>query len=385
MSDRAQWDNLSDRQKALFGSNEAFKAAKKATAKAGGDVSRVHSIKTIGASPAPSPSPAPSRPSPSPSPSHSPAPRVGTPSKVSNINNYDTTSYGRGHHKAGDRISRNDIKELHEKQGFSKQEVIDYAERVYGEGTKGGGRAQGLLDRYKRDLAHAQTPAPTPAPTPAAPAPTPSRPAPRPTPTPSPRPTKPPKADIPSIIDATVPDINIDGSEDGETIQVSQGNTQINQNTQDNDIITRITGNNNVVDNNQDNSIENYNGDQDNYSYITAKQKAQIQLNREVIGDGPYEGQVGGAQTTPEAVMPVTGTNMSTGNRNTAVGQGSTMANINDQDNDIITDIVGDNNTVTNTQDNSIRNYGGDQRNSSYITQDTGYFDSPRKRRIAWN
>ena len=93
----------------------------------------------------------------------------GTPSKVRDINNYDTTSYGAGHFKDGDRLSRADIKELHENQGFSKQEVIDYVEGKYKYGTKGGGKAKSLLERYKQELmAKPAAPAAPAAPEPAA-------------------------------------------------------------------------------------------------------------------------------------------------------------------------------------------------------------------------
>ena len=131
-----QWEQLSKRQQEQFGSKSAFKDAKKATRKAGGDVSNVKSIKTTYNVPA------------------------STPSKVTDINKYDTTSYGAGASKGGDRLSAADLREL-SGQGFSDQEVVDYAESKYAGSTKGGGKAQSLLAEYKTRLTK---PAPTPKP-----------------------------------------------------------------------------------------------------------------------------------------------------------------------------------------------------------------------------
>ena len=381
------WKNLTENQKKKFGGNKKnYKTAKQTVKKSGGNIHKAKNIvKAHKASSRPSPSPSRnSSPRPQPSPvssrpgysNHSSKnkPVSGAAKQVQNINRYDTTSYGSGSGKGADKLSGADIREL-TRQGFSDQEVVDYVESKWRGGTKGGLNAQNLLNSYKDRIKKATA-------APAAPsAPVRSNATTNTAPRPNPQPGNPapdrgrPGIDIPSIIKETVPEVNIPDPADGSITKISQGNTQINQNTQDNDIITNIEGDNNVVTNNQDNSIRNYNGDQDNYSQISADQKAQ--LNKEIRVGGPYERQVGGGETTPKAVMPVRGTNMSTGNRNIGIGQGSTSANLNTQDNDIITDIVGDNNTVKNYQDNSIRNYGGDQRNFTYIGGQNPLYDSP--------
>ena len=335
MASRAQWQDLSDKQKKAFGGDKsAFKASKKATAKSGGDASSVKSIKSTHRSPSPSPSR-------SPSPSPSPSRQSGTPSKVSNINNYDRTSYGAGHSKGTDRISRSDLRELHENQGFSKQEIIDYAERNYLGDSKGGNKAKSLLERWKNDLKNSGAVAAT------------APPPPPPTQgnvveevrnriTPdmyqSPKPPSVEREEIENENRVDINDIRIEGG-DGDSISISQGNSQSFENFQDNDIVTSITGDNNTVNNEQDNSIRNYGGDQIN--------------NAEVgYADSDY-------------LTGISGTDFGTGNRNVAARQRNSQKFKNTQDNDIITDIVGNSNTVNNRQDNSIRNYGGYQSSNT--------------------
>lgn len=114
------------------------------------------------------------------------------PAPVENINDYDTTAYGRGHDTGEDWLSKADLLEL-EKQGFSKQEIIDYSEKKVSEGTTQKKKAQNLLNEWKTEIAN--TPAPTPEPEPA-PSPSPA-PAPTPTPTPTPAPEPTPVAPQP--------------------------------------------------------------------------------------------------------------------------------------------------------------------------------------------
>ena len=69
-------------------------------------------------------------------PSPSPAPTPSAP-KVSNINNFDRTSGGAGSQKGTDRLSASDLKNLRG-QGHSLQDIVNYAEKSYGSGSKGG-------------------------------------------------------------------------------------------------------------------------------------------------------------------------------------------------------------------------------------------------------
>ena len=68
---------------------------------------------------------------------------------------------------------------------------------------------------------------------------------------------------------------------------------------------------------------------------------------------------------------------MGNGNRNVAANQGNDQGFNTTQDNDIVTSVTGDNNTVKNWQDNSIRNYGGDQRNFTYVGGNNPATDTP--------
>lgn len=113
-----------------------------------------------------------------------------------NIYEYDRTAYGAGSFKDGDRLSGADLRNL-ENQGYSLQEIVDYAENMKASGaTKSGGKADAQLERFKQRIldeqnrsAPAPAPAPAPEPTPA-PAPTPN---PEPTPDPRPDPRSKPK------------------------------------------------------------------------------------------------------------------------------------------------------------------------------------------------
>ena len=243
-----QWEQLSDRQKKEYGSKGAFKDAKKDTRASGGDVSRAHSIKTVHRAPTPAPAP-PRTPSPSPRPTPSPSPRptpspsprpTPRPAPVSRIQDYDTTALGAGSRKAGDRLSRADLQEL-SRQGFSKQEIIDYSNKITGGNTKQGGKAQSLLNKWTSEIANHTPTRPTPSPTPA---PTPSpvqetRPAPitRPS-TPAPRPiTNSPVIDTPTtnIVNVNPPTTG-GGSGSGTNQQI------VNTDNQNTDITNSFNG-----------------------------------------------------------------------------------------------------------------------------------------------
>ena len=93
--------------------------------------------------------------------------------KLPDINTYNRTAYGSGSHKGTDKLSAHDLKRL-ESYGYGLQEIVDYAEKSYAEGSKGGGKADSVLNKFKDRLknqssqvAYTPPPAPTPSPTPA--------------------------------------------------------------------------------------------------------------------------------------------------------------------------------------------------------------------------
>ena len=159
----ARWADLSERQREKFGSKKDFKAAKQPNRRSGGNNAVVKEIvKRHKATPRPAPEPTPrpaeprrsrrKQPRPHAAPS-APKPDVGsraqgTPTQVKRIKDYDTTSYGSGSRKAADKLSSADLKELL-RQGFSKKKIIKYSERKVAKGTKQGGRAQDLLNKWK--------------------------------------------------------------------------------------------------------------------------------------------------------------------------------------------------------------------------------------------
>lgn len=109
------------------------------------------------------------------------------PYTVKKIENFDLAAGGAGSSKGTNRLSAQDIKRLREQGGFSRQEIVDYAENTdFGDGPgASGGKAQALLSKYKDAIkknqdkeaasapAQGTTPKPQPEPTPT-PAPTPT-------------------------------------------------------------------------------------------------------------------------------------------------------------------------------------------------------------------
>ena len=102
------------------------------------------------------------------------------PYTVKKIENFDLAAGGAGAKKGTNRLSAQDMKRLREQGGFSRQEIVDYAENHdFGDGPgASGGKAQALLSKYKDAIkanqkketpkAEEVTPKPevTPAPTP---------------------------------------------------------------------------------------------------------------------------------------------------------------------------------------------------------------------------
>ena len=84
--------------------------------------------------------------------------------KLPDIDTYNRTAYGAGAEKGTDRLSGADLRRL-EDYGYGLQEIVDYAEKSYAEGSKGGGAAQSVLDEFKNKLISQRSqPAHTPAP-----------------------------------------------------------------------------------------------------------------------------------------------------------------------------------------------------------------------------
>jgi hypothetical protein len=154
------------------------------------------------------------------------------------------------------------------------------------------------------------------------------------------------------------------GTTTGDNTNAQQVDSSTNTNVnQDNDITTNITGDDNNVNNAQDNSVKTMGGSSRTGSY----QNSGVGSN-------------GGERTYQASVMPTDykgGYNSSTG-ANQSAQQVDSSTNLNaNQDNDINTDIEGDNNYVYSRQDNSIRNYGGDTRVFNYQSSGNPALDSP--------
>ena len=80
--------------------------------------------------------------------------------KVDNLADFDLAAGGAGSKKGTERLSAQDIKGLKKHGGFSKQQIIDYAEsHDFGDGPgASGGKAQKLLSRYKDKIANRPKP-----------------------------------------------------------------------------------------------------------------------------------------------------------------------------------------------------------------------------------
>ena len=367
-----QWEQLSNRQKKEYGSKGAFKDAKKSTRSSGGSVSSAKAIKTVHRAPTPSPSPAP-RPSPSPSPTPSPAPSRTTPApSVSNVNDFDRTAGGAGSNRGNDRLSSADLKNLRG-QGHSLEEIVSYAEKSYEEGSKGGGansKAGRLLAKYKDEL-KGQTQTTTTTNTPEPPAPPTQG---------STGPSAPNSRDYQSDYDPneffnngnnqTNESVNNSSNTEGNGVSVNQSNSQNTQIYQDNDLINTINGNNNNVDNNVDNSVNVQNGSQSNSSSINGR------FAGDALADAMEDGTL---SSTPSATSKEYSMDVNDNNYAKAINsnQGNDQNTDVYQDNDIINTVNGDNNRIENNVDNSIRNYGGNQKNFTYVGGENPLLDTP--------
>jgi len=227
---------------------------------------------------------------------------VGRASKVSNINDYDTTSFGRGARKAADKLSRADLKELL-RQGFGKQEIIDYSARKVSGGTKQGDKARSLLERWKLDL------------------------------TPPKQEQAPAQQEAPKLAKQRPQNVT-------QTINSGGG--------------SRPEGGNQINDGVfKPNPIDVFKPD-------------PIDIFRPIDPVRPSPGQL---PTAPPNRGPV--------NQEANVDQKNEQNFEVNQDNDVNTNITGDGNTVNVNQDNSVRQYGGNQRNFTYISQGANQAYSP--------
>ena len=180
------------------------------------------------------------------------------PYTVKKIENFDLAAGGAGAKKGTNRLSAQDMKRLNEQGGFSKQEIVDYAENTdFGDGPgASGGKAQALLSKYKDAIKANQEKEPTPEPV---------TPKPEVTPTPTPEPTEEKKIPVGG---GMMGDDSFYTSQDQEqeTEVVASGDDsnaaggqQVNTAPGGGAISNQVAGDNNKIDNtlNIDNSVDN--------------------------------------------------------------------------------------------------------------------------------
>lgn len=195
------------------------------------------------------------------------------PYTVKKIENFDLAAGGAGASKGTNRLSAQDMKRLHEQGGFSKQEIVDYAENHdFGDGPgASGGKAQALLGKYKDAIKANQKEEKAPKQDPVIPKP-------EVTPKPSPEPTE--ERKIP-VGGGMMGDDNFYTSQDQEqeTEVVASGENsnavggqQVNTAPGGGSQSNQIAGDNNTVTNTQtiDNSVDNsrvYEGSDRTFTY----------------------------------------------------------------------------------------------------------------------
>ena len=189
-----------------------------------------------------------------------------------------------------------------------------------------------------------------------------------------------------------------------QDVDIDQENQQDFNVTQDNNLNIAITGDNNISDIQQDNNVANYGGNQSNNANVTgssANTSSSNFLQNYLYGMGAFDSlrkagiDVGGTLSSIGGNLAETGTTTYTPDYPLTTTPGNTTSNqqISDsynttynqiqdidstqgndqnfnvnQDNDLNAQITGNNNVSQITQDNSVRNYGGDQRNFTYIS-----------------
>jgi hypothetical protein len=183
-----------------------------------------------------------------------------------------------------------------------------------------------------------------------------------------------------------------------QDVDITQGNNQTFYVDQNNDLNSVITGDNNISNIEQNNSVSNIGGEQSNTANVTgssANTSASGFLNNYLsqlpalqnfyAAGGSFEGGSNSSSTTSSPIPASTYTSPSSyyspytntqNSYNDLINQTQDVdvAETNDQnfnvtqDNDLNSQIIGDNNVSNITQDNSVRNYGGDQRNFTYVS-----------------
>ena len=201
----------------------------------------------------------------------------------------------------------------------------------------------------------------------------------------------------PGISNGSAGDLN------AQVVDVEQDNTQTQSIEQDNDIDSLIQGDNNTTEINQDNSASNIGGDQGNASVVTNSSESQAQdllgsyIRTADFQDGNGNGIDDRDENTPDinedspivpedsgpdystlAGQDLTDPSTFVNFQQVQSGQDNTQTQGAQQDNDINSTITGDNNYTNINQDNSVRNYGGDQRNFTYVANnDNPYTNTP--------
>ena len=186
------------------------------------------------------------------------------------------------------------------------------------------------------------------------------------------------------------------GNLNAQVADVEQENTQNQTIEQDNDIDSRIEGDFNTTEINQNNSASNIGGEQTNSSTVTNSAEGQAQ---DLLGgyiEGINTAQSDSSSNPSEEVDSAIVPEDSGPDYSTLAGQDltnpatflnfqevqsqsdNTQSQSADQNNDINSQITGNNNFTQISQDNSVRNYGGDQRNFTYVSNNNNpYTDTP--------
>ena len=249
------------------------------------------------------------------------------------IYSYDTGAYGAGSKKGTERLSAKDIKHL-DSQGYSREEIIDYATNIKQTGVKSGAKAQALLDKYKAGIINSGD------------------------------------TGGENTGDGDTGGGDTGGGDTGGGEQQPPATGDIDQGGGDNSQVIEAPDNN---DGGGGSGGGNQNVNQNNDQNVT------------VIGDGNTTESTQDNSVRNGGGGTVTGTNMGTGNRNeerpAASNQDLTVnqnQNVN-QNNDQNVSVTGDNNTTISEQDNSVRYYGGSNRVFNYSggRGNSSYEDTP--------
>jgi len=319
---------------------------------------------------------------------------------VEDINDYDFAMGGIGSLKGKNIASKADIKGLMNYGGFTAEQIQD---RITASGADVKDGAQAFLAKKLNEVNTPEEPIPD-QPSDTNPEETPNQmppveqiiinnppPAQEPTPEPTlgvspetPDPQEFKDEEMQKIIDNN-------GNNNIEDVSVDQENTQKQKTELDNDINLNLAGNNNDTEVIQDNTVTNTGGDQANSSAVTNSPQSEAQelrnsytdnimrtmdfrdANNNGIDDRDENGS-GMSPTRQDLTNPDTFNNF----QQVESQQDNVQKQITTMDNDINANIAGNNNLTNINQDNSVRNYGGDQRNFTYVSNSSNpYTDTP--------